>query len=647
MTRRAATALVGIILLSASIARADGYPIEQYLNIRSAVGGSWSPDGATIAYLYNESGTHQVWTIPAAGGDPKQVTKYNERVAFVDYSPTEPVAIFGMDEGGNERTQLYLLDPAGGEATRLTKDDDAIHEFGGWSHDGRFIAYAKNTRDARFFDIYVMDMKTRDERLVLQHDAYNEVAAWSWDDKYLVVSTWESSFNNDLTVIELSSLKDQHLTPHTGWATYTDVAWPPHEDFFYLVTNLRMQWAKLGQYKLKDQAVDIQDTAPWDTEGVALSRDGNFLAYALNVHGYARPVVIDVKERKAAGYLQQTDGRLGNFRWSPDGTKLLYNYSSPTRPWDVWIYDRTSERAQQLTHSDLAGIPAESFIGPEFVQYRGHGGLKIPGYLYLPPGMKKDRSNAVMIYAHGGPEAQERPDFAQTFQYLLGQGVAIFAPNVRGSAGYGKSYIHLDDKRNRLDNLRDYAAAVLYLRELDYFDEKKIGIYGGSYGGYVVLGSLTEYPDLYACGVSVVGISNFVTFLEKTGPWRRAIREAEYGTLADDRAFLETISPVHKADRIRSPLMIIQGANDPRVPQNEAEQMVDAMKKNNLPVEYLLYVDEGHGLTKLKNRLDAYPKMVDFLSKYLIKKAPAPNGAPAPGSAEGHEIPVDLPASDL
>ena len=616
-----ATIAIIFTFLCPQFTSAEQYPLANYLNIKSAKSGEWSPDGRYIAYLSNETGTYQIRLVSADGGSPVPLTDYSESISFLQFSPTRNEIIFGMDEGGNEKTQLYLMDIHEKEAKKLTRDENVIHRFGAWSHDGERIAFACNKRDQRYFDIEVMDIKSRKRRLVLQHDAYNEAAAWSWDDKYLIVSTWESNYDNNLTLLKLKNLKDLLLTQHKGWATYTHIRWPKgQDDYFYLVSDLGQEWSKLGKYLLKKEMVEFQDSSPkWDTGSLTISRDGNRIAYTINANGYSQPFIIDVPNQKLLGSIALPGGLLGHLRFSPDGKKLLFNYQTPTRPKDIWVFDMENDKSQQLTFSDTAGIPRQSFIDCEIVEYTSFDGLRIPGYLYKPSGVKKDGANPVLIYAHGGPEGQVRPHFSRLFQYLLSRGVSIFAPNVRGSNGYGKSYVHLDDKRMRNKSIKDYAAAVGYLRGTGYFGTDKIGIYGGSYGGYVVFASLTEYPDLYACGISIVGISNFISFLENTGPWRRSIREAEYGSLEDDRHFLKSISPIHKADAIKSPLMIVQGANDPRVPKAEADQMAEAMKKNKVPVEYLLYADEGHGLSKLKNRLDAYPKIVDFLNTHLVE----------------------------
>ncbi|MBZ0274413.1 S9 family peptidase [bacterium] len=601
----------------------DGLPpIEAYLNIRRAVGPTWSPDGQSLVYLSNDTGTYQAWKIAADGGEPVRLTQFENTIGFVEYLPNARRILFGMDEGGNERTQIYIMNDDGMDVVRLTSDENVIHTLGAVDRDGKRIAYASNARDQRYFDVYVMDLATRQSRLVLQQDAYNEAAAFSPDGKFVVVSTWESNFNNNLTLVEMPSLADQLLTPHSGWATYTDIAWPPGADAFYLISNLGQDWSKVATLEPKERELAYKGTGKWDAQTLAISRDGSRLAYTLNVNGQSTLALVDLKQGKPLPVPAIEEGIIGGLEFSPDSNKLAFHFSSPTRTHNVWIADLAANTAAPLTDASLAGIDPATFVSPRQVRYRGHDDLVIPAFLYVPPG-ESDGPRGVVVYAHGGPEAQERPDFSGLFQYLLSRGIAIFAPNVRGSTGYGKTYEHLDDKRLRRNSLRDYAAGVEFLKSAGGFDAEKIGIFGGSYGGYVVLGSLAEYPELFACGVSVVGISNFVTFLENTGAWRRTIREAEYGTLAEDREFLESISPTNQVDTMRAPLMVIQGANDPRVPASESDQMVAALRERGREVSYLLYPDEGHGLAKLKNRLDAYPKVADFLRKCVADPAGA------------------------
>jgi len=613
--------------------RAKEFPFSRYLNIRSAYGPSFSPDGEHVAFLTDITGVPQVWRIATSGGWPDQLTFFEERCGFVAYSPTDDQMVFGMDAGGNERQQLFLLSGDGQIIRPLTEEPDAIHAFGGWSHDGRRIAWTANRRDVRHFDVYVQDVTTGEVTCVWQTEGMNEVSGWSPDDRQLLVVRSHSSFDQDLYLLDLASGVVRHLTPHQGQVRYGSVSWAPDGRGLYLVSDRGRDFLALAYLDLT-AGPEAGGHAPlrflampeWDVEAVVVSPDGRHLAYLTNVEGYGELAVLDVASGRSLPLPALPGGVLDPphlYRWgrrlafSCDGRRLALALSSPRHNPDVWTIDLEAATATQLTRSSRAGIPQDSFAEPELVRYRSFDGLEIPAFLYLPPGAARDGRLPVIVEVHGGPEAQRRPEFNPVYQFFINRGYAIFAPNVRGSTGYGLTYTHLDDVEKRMDSVADLAYGARWLADSGIADPQRIAVMGGSYGGFMVLAALTAYPDLWAAGVDIVGIANFVTFLENTGPWRRHLREAEYGSLADDRAFLESISPIHHVDKIRAPLIVILGANDPRVPVGEAEQIVEALRARGVPVEYLRYEDEGHGLVKLKNRLDAYPKMADFLDRHL------------------------------
>jgi dipeptidyl aminopeptidase/acylaminoacyl peptidase len=302
--------------------------------------------------------------------------------------------------------------------------------------------------------------------------------------------------------------------------------------------------------------------------------------------------------------------------WSPDNQRLAFSFISATAPADVWVLDIESQVLWQATRSTSGGIPMSHFVAPTLVHYPTFDQREIPAFLYLPQGQPA-RDLPVVINVHGGPEGQARPVFNGVIQYLVAQGFAVLTPNVRGSSGYGHTYMSLDDVRKRMDSVADLQQAALWLRASGIADPARIVVMGGSYGGFMTLSAITTYPELWAAAVDIVGIANFVTFLENTHPWRRKLRECEYGSLENDREFLEEISPIRHVARITAPLFVIHGANDPRVPVGEAEKIVAALQQREVPVEYLRFADEGHGLIKRANRLVAYPAVVSFLEKYL------------------------------
>jgi dipeptidyl aminopeptidase/acylaminoacyl peptidase len=340
------------------------------------------------------------------------------------------------------------------------------------------------------------------------------------------------------------------------------------------------------------------------------------LAIVTNEDGCSRWSLRNLHHSRELPAPELPPGVCGLLAFAPDSQAIAFTLSGPQHPDDIWVYDLTRATTRRATTSSLAGIPRASFVTPELVHYPTFDHRAIPAYLYRPNTAAGDRS-PVIVDVHGGPEGQQRIDFDPIYQYFLQRGYTIFTPNVRGSTGYGRAYSHLDDVEKRMDSVADLAHAVAWLRDSGVGEARRIAVLGGSYGGFMVLSALTSYPDLWAAGVDIVGIANFVTFLENTGPWRRKLREAEYGSLERDRALLEAISPIHKVEQIRAPLLVIHGANDPRVPIGEAEQIAASIKARGGSVEYVRLEDEGHGIVKLANKLVCYPAIAEFLDRHL------------------------------
>jgi dipeptidyl aminopeptidase/acylaminoacyl peptidase len=587
------------------------YEFARYLKIRTAYEPTWSPDGCRIAFLTDITGVPQAWEVPIKGGWPEQLTFHDERVSGVRYSPKENRLIFSMDVGGNERSQLFLLE--NGEERNLTRAPDAIHYFGGFAPDGERIAYTATRRNGTDFDVFVQDLSTEPE-MVWETVGYNTIADWAPDGSFLIVSRHYSNLNNDLYKLDLISGEAMLLTPHEGEARFSGARVTPDSKSVFLATDRYGDFVRLGHLDLSTLEIEYLTPDDWDVEEVELSKNGRWLLASRNVEGYSDFMLFNSRGRRVPGP-EMPEGILGGFSFSPDGSRLAFTLTGPDRNPDVWIVDLPDGEPSRLTRSSTAGIPRHTFRRPKVVRYPSFDGLEIPALFYEP-----GTENApVVVNVHGGPESQSRPLFAPVTQYLSQRGYAVFAPNVRGSTGYGKAYTHLDDVYLRMDSVKDLAHAARWLRERGH---EMIAVMGGSYGGFMVLAALTEYPELWTAGVDIVGIANMVTFLENTGSYRRALREPEYGSLERDRKFLESISPIYKAERIRAPLMVIHGRNDPRVPVGEAEQIVEKVRKNGGAVEYLLYEDEGHGLAKLKNRLDAYPKITAFLDEHLVHTSP-------------------------
>jgi dipeptidyl aminopeptidase/acylaminoacyl peptidase len=611
------------------------FSIDRFLNIRAASGPSFAPDGRSLTFLTNITGVAQLWHIPVEGGWPEQLTFTTESVRGAWFSPRRHELIFSMDLGGNERTQLYRLHGTGGGTDHgigegwltddLTHHPEAVHDFGGWSHDGEQIAFSANREDAGRFDLYVQKIGEAEARLVQKGPGgYYTPVGWSPDNRTLLVSRNDSSTNQDLFLVEVETGKARHLTPHDGEVQYHSPHWSADGKSIYCATtDGGRDLTGLAQIEAAAGKLSYLETPEHEVEGVYVSPGGRWLGWQTNVEGRSELKLRDLKGKESFTPPGLPLGVIGQVEFARDDSKLALVFDGPRFNADVWVWslpgesgDKATGKLRQVTSSSRAGIPLSSFAEPELIHYPTFDDRKIPAWFYRPPA-QGDRLPPVVVYPHGGPEGQTRPNFAALFQFFVQHGYGILAPNVRGSTGQGTNYLNLDNTTKRMDSVKDLAHAAYWLRDQKQADPKRLAVYGGSYGGFMVLAAVTNYPDLWAAGIDVVGICNFVTFLEKTSAYRRAHREREYGNLREHRDFLVQISPINHVDRIQCPMMVIHGANDPRVPIEEAEQIVAALKKRNIPVEYLRYEDEGHGLAKLKNRLDAYPKMVDFLGRHL------------------------------
>jgi dipeptidyl aminopeptidase/acylaminoacyl peptidase len=614
---------------------AQNHTIQQYLNIRSAGSPSLSNDGKRLLYLTNVSGTTQIWAIDLPNGQPKQITNYEDNVGFVQRSPDGNGVLFGKARGGDENTQFFWMREDGSNVRQLTDALQVRHNFGEWSKDGKRIYYTSNKRDRNWFDVYAMDVSSGKEEMLLQHDGSNSVAAVSDDGSKIIVSrsSVRFSLDNDLYLLDTKTKTATHLTLHDQATQYSDVHFTPGGNSIVLGTNQNGEFIALSKMDLASRKMESIGKASWDLDATAFSPDDKMFAYTVNREGFSELyVALAASMNKELPVQLPAQGIVGGLDFSKDGTKLAFSFVSAKNNSDVWLYDLASKKLTQITKSDRAGIEQSSFVEPQLIKFTSFDRREIPAWFYKPrqinlsvtPIASETRNVAVgnknfpvIISVHGGPEGQERPGFNPLYQYYLSRGYAVLATNVRGSTGYGKTFAALDNVEKREDSVKDLAAAVEWLKLASGADPKRIAVMGGSYGGYMTMAAITLYPELFAAAVNTVGIVNWETFLKNTSGYRRRQREVEYGMLDKDIEFLRRISPMAKVDRIKTPLFVIHGKNDPRVPYTEAEQVVAALKRRGATVEYKLFDDEGHGVSKLKNRLELYPLVADFLDKYM------------------------------
>jgi len=598
---------------------ADAYDVERYLRIRAATSADVAPDG-TLAFLMDTTGTNQVWTVSEPGAWPTQQTFYDESVSFVDWSPERRELAFGMDQGGDERTQLYRLDPERGRVHEGTGLPDAKHRWGGWSHDGERIAFASNRRAGDVFDVYVQGREEQGEEAELLHegDGWLSVAGWSPSDDRLLVRRSHASFDHDLYVLDVDTGEYHHLTPHDGEARFDSPEWGPDGESIYVATDRDTDRLQLARLDPDDGTLStVVADADWNVDGVSVDDSGR-VVYSRNVDGYTELTVGELRDPTTVEPVAEAElprGVAYGTAFHQGGDRFAVTVSGRTVNPNCFVVDAADGTAERWTHAATAGVPQETFVEPELVHYPTFDGREVPAFFSTPDDTADDLP--VVVDVHGGPESQRRPSFSGVKQYFLSNGYAVFEPNVRGSSGYGRSYAHLDDVERRMDSVKDLRAGAEWLHDHPSVDPDRIAVMGGSYGGVMVLSAMTEYPELWAAGVDIVGIANFVTFLENTGDWRRALREAEYGSLENDREFLESISPINSVDQIDAPLFVLHGENDPRVPVSEAEQIVAELADRGVPVRKLIFEDEGHGFAKLENQIEAYRAVVDFLAEHV------------------------------
>lgn len=592
------------------------YTLTDYLEIPRSINPSFSPSGNVIAYLNNQSGTYQLCTMHSDGSNQRTLTSFPEPVEGVSFSPVSDDILFIRSTGGNEEHHLFLR-KENSEIIPITTSTNAKHVGGQWSHDGKKIAYASTVRNKVDFDIFVVDVKSGEAQPVFAEGGNCYPLSFSPDGNYLGVYRHNHISDKELFLVDLVSGQSQTILPSPGdeKAHFGSMKWAADSSGFYYLTNQGTNFVRLRFYSIAThQSKDIL-SFDWDITKIALTQDGTKMALTINEEGYSLLRIYETKNWTKL-YELPLRGEIENYSWDPQGNQLAIVFNNAQNPPNIWIHRMSEKEVLPLTTSP-SKIALSSFVEPILEHYFSFDDMSIPIFVYYP--QSTESKAPVIVNIHGGPSDQEGPGFRGLNQYFVQRGYAVIAPNIRGSSGYGKQYLASDDGRKRMDSIKDLQFLHAFIRENPRLDASRTALLGGSYGGYMVLAGLAFQPECWSAGVDIVGISNLVTFLKNTSPYRRKIREAEYGSLETDIDFMESISPSNYIQNIRAPLLVIHGANDPRVPLSEAENIVEKLHKKGNHVELKVYPDEGHGLAKLKNRIDAYSRVVDFLDEQLQK----------------------------
>jgi dipeptidyl aminopeptidase/acylaminoacyl peptidase len=580
---------------------------------------SFSPDAKTLAFVCDLSGLAQVWTAPTEGGWPNRVTSLDDPVNSVEWSPNGDWLAIAVAPGGGMNTQIYLVRPDGEGLKRYTKGGRDNNWLAHWTHDGSALMMSSNIRDGAAMDSYLLGVPDGKMRLIAQNPGSGNIEDVSRDNRLALVSRTRSRGSNDVYLIDTASGKEVSLTPHDGPGDFAG-KFSPDAQTVFLASNKDRDLVAFAKEKIGPglkagaiRAVATRDDAELDEFEV--NEQGTLAALIWNVAGKSELSFVDLRTQKLiSGPLLPTDLAFSP-KFSPDGKKLALVLNGAAAPSDVWVLDLASNHFHQVTHSPHAGVNLDNLVRPTLVHYAAHDGLPLSGWLWLPK--KWNPPGPIVLSFHGGPEAEELPGFRSDYQALLMQGIGVFAPNVRGSSGFGKRFVNLDNGELRFNAIQDIKSSVDHIVMAKIGDPKRLGIMGGSYGGYMTMAGLTEYPDVFRAGADLFGVVNFETFFANTEPWMAAISTVKYGDPKTQADLLRRLSPIHKVDQVKAATIVLHGANDTNVPVIEAEQLVKSLQQRGVPVKYVLFPDEGHGWSRVQDRIQSTVEITRWFVKYL------------------------------
>src|SRR5947209_3204457 len=591
---------------------------------RFSAGLAFTPDGEHVLFVSNLSGQFNLWRVPAEGGWPDQLSAFtDDTVRLMGVSSRDGTVAFCADHDGDEFHQIYLLEPGGGWPEKITDAPDVQHYVGGdcFSPDGTKLAFAANARTPTDMEVWIRDLDTGEIQSLFGEGKYSFPAGWSPDGTKLVALAFRNNSDSTLHLIDLESGEAPEVTPHEEDGLYLPGPWAADGSGFYLLSDESREFRGLAFYDVNTGSWDWVETPEADIEEVGISRDGRVLAWLVNENGWDMLKVRDLQTGRdlpdpdlPRGARPHLTGFQPPVAVSADGARVAVILSGPRRPGEVWVVDTESGESRAVTESRIGGLREEDLVDVDLISYPSFAGRQIPAWLYRP---EAEGKVPVVLAIHGGPEAQERALYNPLYQYLLSRGIAVMATNIRGSTGYGKSYQRLIQRDWGGGDLKDWDHAVRWLHAQDWVDRDRIGVWGGSYGGFAVLSCVTRLPDYWAAAVDIFGPSNLVTFAKAVPPtWRRMMKKF-VGDPEEDVELLRERSPLTYIDNVRAPLLVIQGAKDPRVVKPESDQLVEKLRELGRTVEYAVLDDEGHGFTKRQNELKAMRSSAAWLERHL------------------------------
>jgi dipeptidyl aminopeptidase/acylaminoacyl peptidase len=620
--------------------------IEKLYMTRQVGGSTWSPDGKTVAFISNLSGRNNLWLVPSEGGWPMQLTVSDQRQTSPAWSPDGKWIAYMSDYGGDEQWDIFLASPKTGQVVNVTNTREIAEESPTWSHDGRYLAYMVKPKTSSVFEIDVYDTVMREVKHLTSgtaKDRMNVAPIWSADGKFIVYTQEQAKgTDSNIFLAEVASAQSTLLTPHQGERRYTASDVSPDGKSVLITSNASGGYDNAGLLDVASKKIRWLTEDKWEISGENFSPNGKFLTYNANVDGNTDIYLYDIASGKARALplpkgVNYSAGGASPF--TRDNSRLLYYHTGPTAPGDLWVYDIPDESAKikgtragapaphgptphgpthQLTHSLVGGVRSEDMVEPHLVHYPSKDGKwTISAFVYVPYNLPRNGEHPAIVYVHGGPTAQTMNTFNRFVQYMANQGYIVIAPNYRGSTGYGKEF----QQANLFDmgggDLQDVLAAADWIKQTGYVDPKKLILMGGSYGGYMTMMGVTKAPEVWAAAVPIVPFVNWFTEIQNEDP---VLQQSDLATMGDpekNKTLYEDRSPINFVDKIKAPLYLLAGGNDPRCPKEEAQQVVDAVKKRGGVAEYKVYENEGHGFARVENQIDAYKRVADFLKAHV------------------------------
>ncbi|MBL8261563.1 MAG: S9 family peptidase [Xanthomonadaceae bacterium] len=600
------------------------YSIEDFIETVGVRGASFSADESRILFASNKTGIWNVYSMPRDGGEWTALTaSTTDNNYAVAYFPSDDRAMITRDSGGDELYHLYVVG-ADGKDHDLTPGKGHRAEFNGFSHDGKHFYVISNERDPKFFDLYRYDSTTYARTLLYRNEGGHDIGPLSRDEKWLALSRSNTTNDADLFLVSLADSRVTKVSEHTGEASFSGQTFSPDSKWLYYTANDRGEFAELRRVELGTWKHEPVQRADWDIEYTAFSHSGKYRMTSINVDGSSKLEVLDVARNQPVALPRLPAGTITGGVISRSEKYVAFYLNGDAQPNDLFVFD-FNQSPKQLTRSLNPAIDPADLVPSQVVRFKSFDGMEIPNILWKPHQATAQQKAPALVWVHGGPGGQTTRAHSAFLQYLANHGYVVLGINNRGSSGYGKTFFAADDGKHGREPLWDTLAAKKYLQGLDYVDPDRIGIIGGSYGGYMTVAALAFHPQEFKVGVDIFGVTNWLRTLESIPPYWESFRAALYKEIGDpatQRDFLIATSPLFHADKISRPLMVLQGANDPRVIQAESDEIVAAVRKNGVPVEYVVFPDEGHGFVKKKSQIEGYGKVLQFLDAHLRGDAP-------------------------